>query len=204
MKRGLASIIVLLVLLVLGALLLFKFKVHQDPFARPQSAQSVDPYGDWKVHEDQTDGFSIRYPPDWFTKIYSDSAVDFLDTNPQEATPNAIKVRLRTLRDKADAAEFEKIQKLEPESKIREPLDVVSTVTKIKNLSIGSHQAVEYVIDRSFSALEGPIKEYSHVYEINKEGEILKFQISAENQDQLQQLDPTFTKIISSIKFLET
>ena len=83
-----------------------------------------------------------------------------------------------------------------------EPLDVHSQVTKNKNLNIGKYPAIDYVIDRAFSALEGPRGEYSHVVVIDKDGAYLKFISHAETkEDQVRFNDPTFSEIVSSIKF---
>ena len=165
------------------------------------SEQFIDPYASLKSYQNSTYGFTIKYPKNWFIKKYQDYAVDFYSQDPKEATPGAIKVRFSALSEKADINEFEKIEKLEANHEIREPLDVKSIITKIKNLEIAANPAVEFEINRNFSALEGPRTEYSHVYEIKKGEAILKFISSDETKDKQQGVDRIFERMMSSIKF---
>ena len=102
----------------------------------------------------------------------------------------------------ADIRDFEKIHKLKDNQTILEPLDVKSALTKNKNFKIGNHEAVDYQIDRNFSAPVGPAKEFARVYEINKEGTVLKFSAYSQTLDQLIRFnDSTLSLIITSLSF---
>ena len=170
----------------------------------PTTAPSPDPYPGWKTYTNKTYGFSLRYPPQWNIKTYDDYSADFytVDPNSKEATHGAAAVRFLRSSEKADTNEFAKIQKLEEGSQFAEPLDVRSQVTKIKNFEIFGLAATDYVIDRAFSALEGPRGEFSHIVSVNYEGTILKFVSHSDNKEQQTRFsEKTFSQIISSIKF---
>ena len=201
MKNGFAPIVVLLTIAVIvaGFLVLQKGIKNQNQVQPPQASPSPDPYPGWKTYKNSTYSFTIRYPKKWFIKQYGDYAANFLDQDPKEATPGAIKVRYSALTEKTDTSEFEKIYKTDPSVNIREPLDVKSIITKVKNLEIGKLPAVDYTINRNFSALEGPKTEYSHVYEIKKDNAVLKFIASDETRDLEQKVDPTFQQMINSL-----
>ena len=161
-----------------------------------------DPFGNWKTYKNTKQSFTIRYPRDLYIKEHVTDAVDFIsDPNVKEATPAAIKVRYSSASDAADLKEFEKIAKLEPNQEIREPLDVKSIITKIRNLKVGDYDAVEYVVNRNFTALEGPKTEYRHVYEVKKDNTILEFISTDEIKEAHQRLDPIFGQMVSSINF---
>ena len=123
------------------------------------------------------------------------------DPNIQEATPSAIKVRYSRSTDKADIAEFEKIYKAKVGQDIYEPLDVKSIINKNKNFEVSNYMAVDYFINRNFSAPEGPRTQHRHIYEINKDGTILSFLSTAQTEDEFKIFDPIFQKMISSLKF---
>ncbi len=203
MRKGFAPVIALVVVAVIAiiGLALFKKSANFQSQVQPQSEKTVDQYPGEKTYKNTSYGFNLRYPKSWFIKEYQDSAANFYDTNPQEATSGAIKVRYASLNEKVDIAEFETIQKLDIGREIREPLDVKSIITKISNLEIAQNSAIEYEINRNFSALEGPKTEYSHVYEIKKGDTILKFIASEKTKEHEQQIEPTFARMIKSLKF---
>lgn len=206
MRRGFAPIPILLILTVtfVGFFVAPKIINNQSQIANPSAIlnSTPDPYGNWKTYKNSKQGFAIRYPKNLFIKEHVTDAVDFInDPNVQEATPAAIKVRYSSLTDTVDLKEFEKIQKADPAAEIREPLDVKSIITKIHNLKIGDYDAIEYAINRNFTALEGPKTEYRLIYEIKKDNTILEFISTEETKETQQIFDPTFQQMISSIKF---
>ena len=208
MYRGTAlPLVVIIALIVIGSLGYFYFKPRlNNQKAAPAASPAIafDSYSGWKTYTNKTYGFSLRYPPQWNIKTYADYSADFYTVDPQskEATPGTAVVRFLRSSEKADIAEFTKIQKLEEGSQFAEPLDVRSQVTKIKNFEISGLPAIDYVIDRAFSALEGPRGEFSHVISVNKDGIILKFVSRSDNKEQQTRIyDPSFSQIIFSIKF---
>lgn len=203
--RGSAPIPILLILTiaVLGFFIIPKIITNQNKITSPSAIlnSTPDPYPGWKTYKNSTLSFTIRYPRNWFVKEYQDYAAHFYDTEPNEATPGAIKVKFLSSQEKVDIAEFEKIAKLNPGQEIREPLDVKSIITKTSNLKVGDYQGIEYDINRNFTAPQGPRTEYRHIYEIKKDETILEF-ISTDQTKEAQQIfDPIFQQIISSIKF---
>ncbi|MBI3341963.1 hypothetical protein HY024_02475 [Candidatus Curtissbacteria bacterium] len=206
MKKGTALPLIVVAIALLSGLVYLLIGIFPKKASQPLPSPiaSPDKFGDWKTYTNKTYGFSLRYPRDWNIKEYGDYSADFytIDTNSKEATPGAAIVRFLKSADKADVNEFQKINKLEDGSQYAEPLDVHSQVTKNQNLEIGNNAAIDYFTDRAFSALEGPRGEFIHTIAISKEDTILKFiSHSLNREDQLRLIDPTFTKIISSIKF---
>lgn len=206
MRKGTALPLILIIsFILLGSFGYFYLRPkYSATHVVPTPSPIADPYPNWKTYTNKTYGFSLRYPPQWNIKTYDDYSADFytVDPNSREATPGAAAVRFLRSSEKADLNEFAKIQKLEEGSQFAEPLDVRSQVTKIKNFEIFGLDAIDYVIDRAFSALEGPRGEFSHIVSVNKEGTILKFVSRSENKEQQTRFsDPTFSQLISSIKF---
>jgi hypothetical protein len=194
----------LLIIFTLGALS-FTANFSQKEKNRQISQNSeVDPLPGWKTYNNPEYKFTIRYPKQWYLKEYGAYAADCVasDPNMQEASPSAVLIRFLSLNEAADIRDFEKIHKLKDNQTILEPLDVKSTLTKNKNFKIGNHEAVDYQIERNFSAPVGPAKEFSRVYEINKEGTVLKFSAYSQTLDQLIRFnDSTLSLIITSLSF---
>lgn len=209
MPRGSAhvSILVLLATILIWG---FAFSVFKNKFLdsaklpTPLSSQTIiDKYYGWKIYENKKYKFTIKYPTYWYVHEFSDLAANFQETDSKvrEATPAAIKVRFSAQSDTFALKEFEKIAKAQEDEKIREPLDVVSIITKVRNFEIGASIAVEYTTDRTFTALEGPPKEYRHTYAIAKDEAILKFIASANTREELQIYEKLFQMMIESLKF---
>jgi hypothetical protein len=98
--------------------------------------------------------------------------------------------------------EFDKIFQMNKDQKLQEPLDVKSVITKNTNSQIVGYDTVNFQIERLFSAPEGPRREYTNVYLIKKEENVLKFSNSAPTLEELLRLnDSTLSRIVSSIKF---
>lgn len=216
MPRGSAHALILLLLAVILiwsiVFLAFKNKhsfssnkfLDSGKFLTPSSSQTIiDKYHSWKTYENEKYKFTIKYPTNWYTRQFSDLAVHFQETDPQiaEATPAAIKVRFIAESDASHIKEFEKIHAATKNEKIREPLDVVSIITKARDFEISGNYAVEYTTDRTFSALEGPPKEYRHTYSIRKDGTILKFIATGSIKEELQVYEKLFQLMIESINF---
>ena len=206
MRKGFALSLILIVLasIFVGVIyFLFKNKSSNQTAPTVSPSASPDTYSGWKTYRNKVYGFTIRYPKEWFLKEYGDWAADFLaaDPNVQEATPSAIKVRYSRSTDKADVAGFEKIYKAKVGMDIYEPLDVKSIINKNKNFEVGNYVAIDYSINRNFSALEGPRTQHRHIYEINKDDTILRFLSTAQDEAEFKIFDPIFQKMISSLKF---
>ncbi len=203
MKRGFAQTLVLFVVFI--ALVIFGYiqiKAKTQQIVSPTyQASSPDPYSNWNTYKNDTYKFTARYPKQWHLRQYQDYAAEFLDVDPKEATPGAIKARFLRLEDSVDLKEFEKVQKLEPSTELREPLDVKSTITKVDNHQVGPYQSIEYVVNRYFTAPEGPRANYSRIYKINREGIILTFLSEAKTQEEQKVSDPIFEQMITSIDF---
>jgi len=205
-SKGFALPLILIVLAsIFVGVIYFRFK-NKGPNQTAlvvSSPVSPDAYSGWKTYRNKVYGFTIRYPKEWFIKEYGDWAADFLATDPniQEASPSAIKVRYSRSTDKVDLTEFEKIYKSKVGAGIYEPLDVKSIINKNKNFEVGEYAAVDYFINRNFSALEGPRTQHRHIYEINKDGTILRFLSTAGTEDEYRIFDLIFQKMISSLKF---
>lgn len=206
MRKGSALPLITVAIFILGGLTyLFIILTHPQPKQQEATTSaSPDQYQDWNTYTNKTYGFSLRFPQKWSVKQTGDYSADFYSYYPNspEATPGAAQIRFLRLSETVDLNEFNKIYKLDEGSQFAEQLDVHSLITKNQNSTLGSFPAIDFVIDRAFSALEGPRGEFIHVYEINKEGTILKFQSRSDNKEQQLRLsDPTFSQIISSIKF---
>lgn len=163
-----------------------------------------DAYPGWKTYTNTKDNFTIRYPSEWYLREVGSFAADFLSTDPQksEASPSAVKVRFLRSNEKADLKEFEKIYKLDNNQRILEALDVRSYLTKNKNLEIDGVSGVDFQIERTFSAPEGPPKEFTRVFEFNIDETILKFSTgSPVIEEQYKKNELKLEKIISSIHF---
>ena len=206
-RQGFALPLILIVLasIFVSGVIYFRFKnkISNQTALVVSSSVSPDAYSGWKTYKNQVYGFTIRYPKEWFLKEYGDWAADFLasDPNIQEATPSAIKVRYSRSTDKADIAEFEKIYKAKVGQDIYEPLDVKSIINKNKNFEVSNYMAVDYFINRNFSALEGPRTQHRHIYEINKDNTIIRFLATAQTENEFKIFDPIFQKMMSSLKF---
>lgn len=203
-RQGFAPVFIVLIVAgsIMGALIYAHFgnnRPDQSVFESP----SPDPFQAWKTYQNQNLGFSLRYPKEWYVRQYQDYAANFIVVDPkvQEASPSAIRIRFNKLSESIDLKTFEKIYKLAPEETFFEHLDVRSKVVKIRNFDVEDARAVEYVIDRTFSALEGPKTEYSHVYEIEKNDIILKFSSSAATKEEELRSDGIFQQMVASIKF---
>lgn len=202
MGKGFAALVFLLFLLGLSTVIFAYAKFGYQPvLTSPTTELSPDPYGNWQTYQNKTYGFSLRYPQNWFVREYQQYAADILDTDPKEATPGALKARFLASDHEADLAEFEKIQKAKKGEQIREVLDAKSTITKVADLKVGNYPAIDFTRDRTFTALEGPRGEFSHIYKIRKDEVILTFQSNSETETVQKRSDPIFTKIFSSIKF---
>lgn len=200
-------------IVILGILLLIftgEIIILRPNFSQPsQNSQKTmtaapDAYPGWKTYTNTKDNFTIRYPSEWYLREVGDFAADFLSTDPQksEASPSAVKVRFLRSNEKADLSEFEKIYKLDNNQRILEPLDVRSYLTKNKNLETDGIRGVDFQIERTFSAPEGPPKEFTRVFEFNIDETILKFSTGSpfvEEQYKINELK--LEKIISSISF---
>lgn len=164
----------------------------------------IDRFPGWKTFKDKSSGLTIRYPSQWYVREYGDFAADFVEDElkDQEASPSAVKVRFSKSRESADIREFEKIRKLKDKHLILEPLDVRSELTKNKNFKVAGFDAIDFQIERNFSAPVGPRKEFSRIYEINREDTVLKFSAYAQTLDeQISFNDATFSLMISSLNF---
>ncbi|MEX2028384.1 MAG: PsbP-related protein [Candidatus Curtissbacteria bacterium] len=203
-KKGFAQPLALLILLVVLGVIVFNRNSFQGWLSTLQSPKAdierVLP--EWKSYENKTYNFSVKYPNEWFVRQFGDYAANFQVTDPErgEATAGAIQVKLSVLKEKVDQNEFEKIYNLGAGKEILEPLDVRSTITKIKNMEIDTKRGVEYVINRHFSALEGPKGQYTHVFAVAKDGVVLKFFSSADTKEE-QKFGSTLQKMIDSLKF---
>lgn len=177
---------------------------QKDKNLQNSQIAETDQFPGWKTFRNENLEFTIRYPQQWHIKEYGDYAADFVAVDPklQEASPSSIKVRFSKSAENADLREFEKIRKLQDNQKILEPLDVRSELTKIKNFEIEGYEATDFQIERTFSAPVGPRKEFSRVYEINKEGIVLKLSTHAQNLEEQIKLNDTILSImIASITF---
>lgn len=202
MKRGFATLAVLFLLLTASVAIFAYVKFgYQSVLTSPAAEPSPDPFGSWKTYQNKTYGFSLRYPEKWFIREYQQYALDILDTDPQEATSGAVKARFLASDHEADLAEFAKLTKIKAGESIREVLDTKSIITKTADLKVGNFPAVDFVRDRTFTALEGPKGEYSHIYKIRKDDIILTFQSNAQTETLQKRFDPLIAKIFSSIKF---
>lgn len=75
-------------------------------------------------------------------------------------------------------------------------------LTKNKNLEMDGVRGVDFQIERTFSAPEGPPKEFTRVFEFNIDETVLKFSTGSpivEEQYKINELK--LEKIISSINF---
>lgn len=204
MRKGFTPIvIVLIVALSIVGVLIYAHFGNNKPDQSVVESPSPDPYQTWKTYQNQSHGFSLRFPKEWYVRQYEDYAANFIVSDPkvQEASPSAVRIRFNKLSESIDLKTFEKIYNLKPDETFYEPLDVRSKVVKIRNFETGSNRTVEYTIDRTFSALEGPSREYSHVYEIEKNDIILKFSSSAATKEEELRSDGIFQQMISTIKF---
>lgn len=181
----------------------FKLNSKYQPQEAPLVSPTPDPFGNWKAYVNNTYGFTLRYPEQWYIKVHANYAADFwaVDPNSKEATPGAIAIRFSSLEEVVDLRDFEKIYKLKDDETLRQNLDVKSIITKIRNFDVQGQRAIEYSIDRTFSAPEGPRGEYRHIYEIEKGDAVLSFLASRTTKSDHRKLDPIFTKMFSSIKF---
>lgn len=195
----------ILLLIFTGGIFIFRPDFSQlSKDSQKTITAAPDAYPGWKTYTNKKDNFTIRYPSDWYLREVGDFAADFLSTDPQktEASPSAVKVRFLRSKEKADLSEFEKIYKLDDNQRILEPLDVRSYMTKNKNLELDGIIGVDFQIERTFSAPEGPPKEFTRVFEFNRDETILKFSTGSpivEEQSKINELK--LEKIISSIYF---
>lgn len=196
----LGSIVIIFTLVLLTIKTNFSQK---DTSLQDSPKTEVDPLPGWKTYSNKINGFTIRYPKQWYVREYESYAANFTSTGPslKEATSQAVKVRFSQEAENIDLAEFEKIYKLKPQAQILEPLDVKSVITKNKNFDVNGLSAVDFLIERSFSAPVGPRREFTHVYEVKKEKAILRFSTSSSSLEELTRVnDPILTLMISSLK----
>lgn len=207
-KKGFAAFIVIVVsFLIIFTLTFVSFKSYFSQVAKNQlflTVSQLDPLHGWQTYTNDAHNFTIRYPKEWYVKSFESDSADFTQNDPQknQTSPSALTVRFSSSSNAADVRNFEKIYKLKDDQKILEPLDVRSQLTKNKNLKIGNFRAIDYQIDRTFSALEGPRREFQRIYEVNKEGTVLKFSNSSPTLEEQQKLnDVVLSQMISSLKF---
>lgn len=202
MYKGFVSLVLLLLLMAaafIGGIIYLQTKSTVTTY-QPQI--TLSPFDNWKTYTNKTYGFSIRYPKEWYVKEHSDYAADFWLSNPnsKEASPAAIAVRFSRLNDKADIKDFEKVYDLIDDETLRQTLDVKSIITKTRNFDVQGQRAIEYRVDRTFTALQGPKGEHRHIFEIEKSEVILSFLATASTREEFR-WDGLFQKMISSIKF---
>ena len=202
MKKGFSLPLLLVVLsLTFGAFLLIISKNPETNLEVPYA--SFIKVKDTKTYSNKTHGFELEYPKDFKKEEYQDFAADFRGEVKEEgeATPQAVFVRFSSSSESFDNREFDRILNLDAGKSFFEVLDVRSLVTKMGDFKAGSFGAVEYIVERNFSAPEGPRKEFRHVYEIKKDDTILRFLVSAASEEELETQNRELGKIISSLKF---
>ncbi len=207
-ERGFAALVILIgslaIIFTLGVLNFTGNLSQEEKNLQSSENAQIDEYPGWKVFTSPQHEFTIRFPKHWYIKEYGTYAADFVAVDPakQESSQAAALVRFLSSSEIADTGEFEQKHKLKDNQKILEHLDVKSQLTKNKNLNIGGYEAIDYQIERNFSAPVGPRKEYSQIYEINKDGVILKFSAHSKSADELIRFnDSTLSQMISSLKF---
>lgn len=211
MPRGSAH---LLVILLLAVVFIWGFVVSiiKDEFLdfreppSPTNFSIIDKYHGWKTYENEKHKFTLKYPTHWYVREFGNLDANFQKTDPSigETTPAAIKVRFIASSTSYDQKEFENVNKAKEGAKIREPLDVISEITKVSSFEIGNNKVLEYTTDRTFTAPQGPPKEYRHTYAIARDGTILKFIATANTKEELQNYEKLRQLLIESLKFQES
>lgn len=202
-QKGFAQPLVVLILLGILAAVLFNFKniTNRLTFLAPPPPGYQNVLPQWNTYINKTYGLYIKYPDKWYVRTFGDYAANFQTTDPKlgEATPGAIRVKFSALTERADSDEFEKIARTDTKVDIYEPLDVQSIISKIKNFEVNKNRAVEYVVNRRFSALEGPRGQFTHVYSVSKNNAVLKFFSNADSKDEEAKFDTIFQKMIATL-----
>ncbi len=204
-QKGFAQPLVVFILLGVLAVVILNFKniTNRFTFLAPPPPPYKSTVPEWKIYKNSTYKFNIQYPNQWYVRTFGDYAANFQITDPKlgEATPGAIRVKFSALTEPADKNEFERIARTDPKVDIYEPLDVQSIITKVKSFEVNKNKAIEYVINRSFSALEGPRGEFTHVYSVSTNSAVLKFFSNAGSRDEEQKFDAIFQKMITTLSF---
>ncbi|GEM_PF-5172553 len=203
-KKGFAQPAIVFILLGILAVVILNFKNITNRFTSlappPPEYQNVLPQ--WNTYINKTYRFYIKYPDKWYVRTFGDYAANFQTTDPKlgEATPGAIRVKFSALTEPADQNEFEIIARSDPKVGINEPLDVQSIINKVKNFEVNKNKSIEYVVNRRFSALEGPRGQFTHVYSVSKNGAVLKFFSNADSKDEEAKFDTIFQKMIATLR----
>lgn len=208
MPRGSAQVLVLL-LLAVALIWALVFLIIKDKFLdfrelrSPTNSYIIDKYYGWKTYQNEKHKFTLKYPTHWYVQEFDNLDANFQESNPtiEETTPAAIKVRFIASSAPYDEKEFANVNRAEDGAKITEPLDVVSKITKVRSFEIDNNKVLEYTTDRTFTAPQGPPKEYRHTYAIARNGTILKFIAAGNTKEELQNYGKLRQLLIESLKF---
>ncbi len=203
-KKSSSQTLIVLVLLAILAVVIISVKNISNWATQfnppPPDYQNILP--GWNTYVNKTYRFYLKYPDKWYVRTFGDYAANFQTTDPKlgEATQGAIRVKFSALTEKADESEFLQIVKTDPSTPIHEPLDVISIITKVKNFTIAKSSGVEYVVNRRFTAPEGPRGQFTHVYSIFKNGAVLKFFADDNTKEEEAKFDTIFQKMITTLR----
>jgi len=191
-RKGFTPILILLVIALLGAgvfLVLQNYEIRPKSFSKPVAASPTptptpDPTASWKMYSDPNNGFSFKYPEDYFHYLLQSDTGVYLA--PSQG-------------DGGSGPKF--LGKDEVWLDVGLDLSIGSPTAQKTPVSIGGLSGFKYISESP--AVAGNVTVYYLKGEVTKDNINYGIAMSAWDQSTLKKNEGLFDQILSTFKFIE-
>lgn len=192
---------------IVGTVVYFKLKskpvsLTQTGFSQTQtvSPPNIDETANWKVYSDSKNGFSIIYPPDWFTfpePLSGHGFSDVKDIDPHDDYRyKIVVVNTYEGNDTFDASYSESLGSV-TEQKTPDGL-LFSKRTKVENLKIDGQPAIKFTEE----GISPPSDPFLATIIWVKKDTVFKIQLLQPTKELHDKYKDTFDQMVRSFKFI--